>query len=163
LKHLARIIARIRQCWPGVRILVRGDSGFCRDHLVAWCEAHGVDYLFGLAKNTRLLRALAPGLAQAEPQYRQARPAARMVTVLSVDAGTYGKLRRSGRQARLVGKVAPLVRGLHPRFVVTNREAEAIAAEALYEHEYCARGDMENRIKEQQLALFANRVSCATM
>src|SRR5262245_40657379 len=78
LKHLARIIARVRQCWPGVQILVRGDSGFCREHLMAWCEVHGIDYLFGLAKNPRLLRALGPELAQAEGRYRQSGQAARL-------------------------------------------------------------------------------------
>src|SRR5262249_48602669 len=144
--------------WPGVRILVRGDSGFCRDHLMAWCEAHGVDYLFGLAKNTRLLRALAPELAQAEQQYRQAGQAARVFKDFR-----YRTLDSWSRERRVVGKAEHLARGPNPRFVVTNREAEAIAAQALYEQEYCARGDMENRIKEQQLDLFANRVSCATM
>jgi len=158
LKHLARIVARIRQCWPGVRILVRGDSGFCRDHLMAWCEANGVDYLFGLAKNTRLLRALAPELAQAEQQYRQAGQAARVFKDFP-----YRTLDSWSRERRVVGKAEHLAKGPNPRFVVTNLAADAVTAQALYEQEYCARGDMENRIKEQQLDLFAGRVSCATM
>jgi hypothetical protein len=158
LKHLARIIARIRQRWPGVQILVRGDSGFCREHLMAWCEAHGVDYVFGLAKNARLLRALEPELAQAAGLYRQTGQAARLFKDF-----TYRTLDSWSRERRVVGKAEHLAKGPNPRFVVTSLPADAVAAAALYEHDYCARGDMENRIKEQQLDLFAGRVSCATM
>jgi len=158
LKHLARIIARLRQCWPGVQILVRGDSGFCREHLMAWCEAHGVDYLFGLAKNPRLLRALQPELAQAEQQYRQTGAAARVFRDFP-----YRTLESWSRERRVVGKAEYLAKGPNPRFVVSSLTADAAGAAALYEQEYCARGDMENRIKEQQLDLFAGRVSCATM
>lgn len=158
LKHLARIVARIRQCWPGVPILVRGDSGFCRDHVMAWCETNGVDYVFGLAKNARLLRALAPELAQAEAAYRQTGGAARVFKDFA-----YRTLDSWSRERRVVGKAEHLAKGPNPRFVVTSAAADAVAAQALYEQEYCARGDMENRIKEQQLDLFAGRVSCATM
>jgi hypothetical protein len=158
LKHLARIIARLRAAWPGVKILVRGDSGFCREHLMAWCEARGVDYLFGLAKNARLLRAVAPEMAQAEEQFRRAGQAARVFKDFR-----YRTLDSWSRERRVVGKAEYLGQGPNPRFVVTSLAAEAVAAQALYEQEYCGRGDMENRIKEQQLMLFADRVSCATM
>jgi hypothetical protein len=158
LKHLARIITRLRQCWPGVEVVVRGDSGFCREHLMAWCEAHGVGYVFGLAKNARLLRALGPGLAQAEALYRQTGQAARVFQDFA-----YRTLDSWSRERRVVGKAEHLAKGPNPRFVVTNLSARAVAAQALYEQDYCGRGDMENRIKEQQLMLFAGRVSCATM
>jgi len=158
LKQLARIVARLRAAWPGVTVLVRGDSGFCREHLMAWCEAHGVDYLFGLAKNSRLLRRLAPELGQAEQQFAQAGQPARVFKDF-----TYRALESWSRERRVIGKAEHLRRGPNPRFVVTSLSAEAFAAQAVYEQEYCGRGDMENRIKEQQLMLFANRVSCATM
>ena len=158
LKHLARIIARIRAAWPHVAILVRGDSGFCREHLMAWCEANGVDYLFGLAKNSRLLRELAPELAQAAEQFRQTGQPARVFKDFS-----YSTLESWSRERRVIGKAEHLRQGPNPRFVVTSLRAESFAAQPAYEQEYCGRGDMENRIKEQQLMLFASRVSCATM
>lgn len=158
LKHLARIITRLRQQWPGVSILVRGDSGFCRDHLMAWCEAHGVDYLFGLAKNTRLQAALAPELALASQQFTQTGQPARVFKDF-----TYRTRDSWSRERRVVGKAEHLAKGPNPRFVVTSLTPQTYAAAALYEQEYCGRGDMENRIKEQQLLLFADRVSCATM
>jgi hypothetical protein len=158
LKHLARIISRLRACWPGVQILVRGDSGFCREHLMAWCEAHGVDYLFGLAKNARLLAALEPELQQAHAQFAPARQPARVFKDF-----TYRTQTSWSRERRVVGKAEHLAKGPNPRFVVTSLTPNAVAAAALYEQEYCGRGDMENRIKEQQLDLFAGRVSCATL
>jgi DDE family transposase len=158
LKHLARIVARLRAAWPQVAILVRGDSGFCREHLMAWCEANGVDYLFGLAKNGRLLRELAPELAQAAGQFEQTGQPARVFKDFS-----YSTLESWSRERRVIGKAEHLRQGPNPRFVVTSLRAESFAAQPAYEQEYCARGDMENRIKEQQLMLFANRVSCATM
>lgn len=158
LKHLARIIARIRVTWPQVAILVRGDSGFCREHLMAWCEANGVDYLIGLAKNNRLLRCLETELAQAEEQFRQTGQPARVFKDF-----TYSTLESWSRPRRVIGKAEHLTKGANPRFVVTSLATDVMAAQPLYEQEYCARGDMENRIKEQQLMLFANRVSCQTM
>jgi len=158
LKHLARIIARLRECWPGVAILVRGDSGFCREHLMAWCEANGVDYVFGLAKNARLLRAVEPELAQAAAQFAQVQEPVRLFKDFR-----YRTLDSWSRERRVVGKAEHLHKGPNPRFVVSSLAPEACAAQALYEQEYCGRGDMENRIKEQQLMLFASRVSCATM
>jgi len=158
LKHLARIIARIRQAWPQVAILVRGDSGFCREHLMAWCEAHGVDYLFGLAKNSRLLRRLAPELAQAAEQFARTGQPARAFKDF-----TYRTLDSWSRERRVIGKAEHLAGGPNPRFVATSLAATSWAAQPVYEQEYCGRGDMENRIKEQQLMLFADRVSCSTM
>jgi hypothetical protein len=158
LKHLSRIIARLRACWPGVAILVRGDSGFCRDHLMRWCEANGVDFLFGLAKNSRLLRELGPALEQAQQQFAQTQESARVFHEFP-----YRTHDSWSRERRVVGKAEHLAKGPNPRFVVTSLPAEACAGQTLYEQEYCGRGDMENRIKEQQLMLFANRVSCQTM
>jgi len=158
LKHLARIVARLRECWPGVSILVRGDSGFCREHVMRWCETNGVDFLFGLAKNTRRLRELQPALEQAQQQFTQTGQPARVFHEFP-----YRTLDSWSRQRRVVGKAEHLAKGPNPRFVVSSLTAQACASQALYEQEYCARGDMENRIKEQQLMLFANRVSCQTM
>lgn len=158
LKQLARIVARIRECWPGVAIVVRGDSGFCREHLMRWCEANAVAYVFGLAKNTRLLAALAPELQQAQEQFAGTGEPAR------VFKDFHYRTRDSwSRERRVVGKAEHLAKGPNPRFVVTSWSEQDCAAQALYEQEYCGRGDMENRIKEQQLMLFADRVSCSTM
>lgn len=159
LKHLARIIGRIRQAWPDVVIVVRADSGFCRDHLMRWCEAQkDVKYLFGLAKNKRLQKLLQDELLQAEQQFLQTRQPARIFKDFC-----YSTLDSWSCERRVVGKAEHLDKGTNPRFVVTSLTAAEFAAGPLYEQEYCARGDMENRIKEQQLMLFANRVSCATM
>src|SRR5262245_13582916 len=158
LKHLTRIIARLRACWPGVSILVRGDRGFCREHLMRWCEAHGVDFLFGLAKNARLLRELGPALEQAQQQFTHTGQAARVFHEFA-----YRTHESWSRERRVVGKAEHLAKGPNPRFVVSSLTTAAFVGQALYEQEYCGRGDMENRIKEQQLMLFASRVSCQTM
>jgi hypothetical protein len=158
LKHLSRIVARRRACWPQVPILVRGDSGFCREHLMRWCEVNGVDDLFGVAKNARRQAALAPEMAHAQEQFARTRQAARAFKDFS-----YRTLDSWSRERRVVGKAEYLDKGPNPRFVVTPLPADRFGGQALYEQEYCGRGDMENRIKEQQLMLFADRVSCATM
>jgi hypothetical protein len=158
LKHLQRIVEHIRRSWPNVRILVRGDSGFCRDHLMRWCEANDVDFLFGLAKNKRLLRILGGELQQAKEQFEQTGEATRVFKDFR-----YRTRKSWSCERRVVGKAEHLNKGSNPRFVVTSLSCEAVAAQPLYEEKYCARGDMENRIKEQKLFLFANRVSCATM
>ncbi len=158
LKHLQRIVARLRQVWPGVQILLRGDSGFCREHLMAWCAANRVDYLFGLAKNTRLLRLLAPELAQAAQQYQQSGQAARVFKDF-----TYRTLDSWSRIRRVIGKAEWTEGEANPRFIVTSLSPAQIDARRLYERIYCARGEMENRIKECQLDLFADRTSAATM
>jgi hypothetical protein len=158
LKHLARIVAHLRQHWPQVPILVRGDSGFCREHLMRWCEANDVDFLFGLAKNKRLQRILGGELHEAQQQFLRTGAPARLFKDF-----TYRTRKSWSRERRVVGKAEHLAKGSNPRFVVTSLSAETCDAQTLYEQHYCARGDMENRIKEQQLFLFADRVSCATM
>jgi hypothetical protein len=158
LKHLARIVAELRRHWPQVQIVVRGDSGFCREHLLRWCEAQGVDYLFGLAKNSRLLKILGKELHEAQEAFARTRQPARVFKDF-----IYQTRKSWARSRRVVGKAEHLAKGANPRFVVTSLTAEASPAQTLYEHDYCGRGDMENRIKEQQLFLFAYRTSCATM
>jgi hypothetical protein len=155
MEELARLVKQIRQAWPEVGIIVRGDSGFCREELMAWCEAHQVDYVLGLAKNDRLRAEIAAELAQAAGQYQQTGQAARIFKEF-----TY-QTRESWSQARrVVAKAEHLEKGANPRFVVTSLPSAEWAAQALYEELYCARGEMENRIKEQ-LMLFADRTSTA--
>jgi hypothetical protein len=156
--QLAWIIAQIRRQWPDVRILVRGDSGFCREALMQWCEVHGVDYVFGLAKNVRLQRILGRELHEAKWQFEATNQPARQFKEFA-----YRTRKSWSRERRVVGKAEHLAKGSNPRFVVTSRPAEEVDARTLYEVVYCARGEMENRIKEQQLCLFADRTSCATM
>jgi hypothetical protein len=158
LKHLIRIVTRLRRVRPDISIVVRGDSGFCRDHLMTWCESNGVDYLFGLAKNPRLQKQLLTEMEQAEQQYRRTGQAARVFKEF-----LYRTLDSWSRERRVVGKAEYLSGGPNPRFVVTSLPAEQVPMQLLYEEHYCGRGDMENRIKEQQLMLFADRVSCSTM
>ena len=157
-EEVERIVGQIRARWPTVRIVLRADSGFAREALMAWCEAHGVDYLFGLARNTRLVAEIEAELAEASLEsVATGRPARRFKDFLWTT-------RKSGsRRRRVVGK-AEWTRGeANPRFVVTSLEASRHDARALYEDVYCARGEMENRIKEQQLDLFADRTSAATL
>lgn len=158
VKQLTRIVAQIRRCWPNVRIVVRGDSGFCREPLMRWCEENGVDYVLGLAKNTRLTRILGGELQEAKTAFEQTQQPARVFKDF-----TYQTRKSWSRERRVVGKAEHLAQGANPRFVVTSFTAARYAARALYEDVYCARGEMENRIKEQQLCLFADRTSCATM
>src|SRR5262249_53829566 len=158
LKHLARIIERLRQVWPGVPILVRADSGFCREHLMLWCEQHGVDYLFGLAKNSRLSAAIEDELRAAHEVFTQTQKPARVFKDF-----TYQTRESWSRERRVVGKAEYLAGGPNPRFVVTSLLSSQCAAGPLYEAEDCGRGDMENRVKEQQLMLFADRGSCQTL
>jgi hypothetical protein len=156
--EVARIVGQIRARWPRVKILLRADSGFARDELMAWCEAHGVDYVFGLARNERLVGAIADDLAAAQLEsLAKAGPARRFADLFWTTRDSWS------RERRVVAKAEHLRQGANPRFVVTSRSAETIDARTLYEDIYCARGDMENRIKEQQLDLFADRTSAATM
>ena len=157
-EEVQRIVGQIRERWPHVRILLRADSGFAREALMAWCEEHGVDYLFGLAKNERLRRALGQQLRQAQQQCERTGQPARVFRDF-----TYRTRKSWSRKRRVVGKAEHLSGKSNPRFVVTSLSAEQWDARALYEDLYCARGDMENRIKEQQLYLFADRTSAATM
>jgi hypothetical protein len=158
VKQVARIVEQIRARWPSVRILVRGDSGFCREPLMRWCEANGVDFLFGLAKNKRLLRAIGRELQAAGEAFAMHGEAVRTFAEL-----TYRTRKSWSRERRVVAKAEHLAKGSNPRFIVTSLSVERYAAQALYEDVYCARGEMENRIKEQQLCLFADRTSCRTM
>ncbi len=157
-KEVARIVKQIREAWPDVQIVLRGDSGFCREKLMAWCEANGVDYVFGLAKNERLNAILEPELAEAKARYERTKQSSRVFKDFS-----YQTLDSWSRARRVVGKAEYLDKGANPRFVVTSLPSSGIDARSLYEKEYCARGEMENRIKEQQLYLFADRTSAATM
>lgn len=158
VKHLARIVAQVRARWPRVRIVVRGDSGFCREPLMRWCEENGVDYVLGLAKNARLLRIVGQELHEAQVLFGETKQATRVFKDF-----VYQTKKSWSRQRRVVGKAEHLSQGSNPRFVATSLPTQRLEARALYEELYCARGEMENRIKEQQLCLFADRTSCATM
>jgi len=156
--ELARMIERIRLSWPKVQIIVRGDGGFCREALMAWCEAHNVDYVLGLAKNSRLKAIIVEEMAQAKEQYEATEQAARMFKDFR-----YQTLKSWSCERRVIGKAEHLAKGENPRFVVTSLSTKDWDARSLYEELYCARGDMENRIKEQQMALFADRTSTHEM
>lgn len=158
VKHVAKIVHKIRAAWPNVRIVVRADSGFCREHLMRWCEENRVHYVLGLAKNVRLQRILGKELHEAKLQFEATGHPARVFKEF-----VYQTRKSWSRARRVVGKAEHLAKGSNPRFVVTSLAPEECEARALYEDLYCARGDMENRIKEQQLCLFADRTSCATM
>ena len=149
--EVARIVARIRARWPKVRIVLRGDSGFCREELMAWCEAEGVAYLFGLAPN-----------AQGGAGARGLGGSARTTGGGSAVQG-FRLPDRDLLEPTAGGLWARPSNGANPRFVVTSLGREKIDARGLYEDLYCARGEMENRIKECQLDLFADRTSSATM
>ena len=158
--ELKRIVGQIRQAWPEVKIVIRADSGFCRDPLLAWCEeeANRIDYVIGLAKNVRLNKEIAEEMKSAEAQFRETGKSARVFKDFRYQTRDSWSCER-----RVVGKAEFMEKGANPRFVVTSLEPERIDARALYEDFYCARGDMENRIKEQQLDMFADRTSAATM
>ena len=158
IEEVARIVAQIRCRWPRTRILLRGDSGFAREALMAWCEANRVDFLFGLARNERLEAAIRDEMVQASlDSLRTGRSARRFKDFV------WSTLDSWSRNRRVVGK-AEVTRGeANPRFVVTSLKSYEVAAQYLYEVIYCARGEMENRIKECQLDLFADRTSAATM
>jgi len=154
-EELERIVAQIRQTWPDVKITMRGDAGFCREELMVWCEQHQVDYVLGLAKNERLKVEIAPQLQQAAAAYAATGQAARVFKEF-----TYQTRESWSRARRVIAKAEHLEKGANPRFVVTSLSPPAWEARALYEELYCARGEMENRIKEQ-LWLFADRTSTA--
>ncbi|MCK4658497.1 MAG: IS1380 family transposase [Phycisphaerae bacterium] len=158
VKELERIVGEIRRQWPDVKIVIRGDSGFCREAIMVWCEANDVDFVLGLAKNNRLIAEIADELEQAEQLFEKKSQAARVYKDFC-----YQTLDSWSQPRRVVGKAEHMAKGANPRFVVTSLSADEFDAQTLYEKEYCARGDMENRIKEQQLYLFADRTSAATM
>ena len=156
--EIVRIVGQIRARWPQVRIILRADSGFARDGLMAWCEAHGVDYLFGLARNRRLEAEISAELQAAAADSQASGQAARHFKDFM-----WTTRHSWSRRRRVVGKAEHTSKGSNPRFVVTSLGTQDYDARALYEDVYCARGEMENRIKEQQLDLFADRTSAATM
>jgi Transposase DDE domain group 1 len=161
LAEVQRIVAQIRAAWPQVKIVLRGDSGFCRNELMSWCEANRVDYVFGLARNQRLRRIIGPQMWEATQQWGNTGKPARVFSEFAYQT----KKRKNGgweRERRVVAKAEHIDGKENPRFVVTSLKAEDWAAQALYEELYCARGEMENRIKEQ-FSLFADRVSSETM
>ena len=155
ITELERIVTQIRQRWPGVQIMVRADSGFCREELLHWCEQHAVDYIIGVARNRRLRRRLGKQMYAARQQYAATGKPARVFAQFP-----YRTRKSWTRSRRVIAKAEYLPDKENPRFVVTSLpEGEP---QALYEKLYCARGEMENRIKEQ-LCLFADRLSTETM
>ena len=148
---VALLVKRLRQAWPTVGILVRGDSGFCRWRMLRWCDRHRVSYIIGLAKNERLLASAQALIEQAAMQYAQTRQKQRLFGEVEYAAHTWDRARR------VIVKAEHTDKGRNPRFVVTNLAGDTAT---LYDQLYCARGEMENRIKEQQLGLFADRTSC---
>jgi len=158
VEEMTRIVAQIRAAWPQVRIILRGDSGFCREEIMAWCEANQVDYVLGLAKNSRLNQAIEAEMAQAKDQYEATEKPARVFKDFR-----YQTLDSWSCERRVVGKAEYLAKGKNPRFIVSSVSIGEQDARRLYEDFYCARGEMENRIKEQQLDLFADRTSTHEM
>lgn len=151
---LMRVIPKLRQRWPKVRVIVRGDSGFCREWLMRWCEINEVDYVFGIARNARLESAVKKQMEQARREYLQTHKPARRFRSF-----WYRPRKNWMRCRRVVGKAEYLQKGANPRFVVTSLPASEYEKCYLYEQVYCARGEMENRIKEEQLDLFGDRAS----
>lgn len=148
---LKLLVRRIRQAWPNVRIIFRGDSGFCRWKLMRWCDKHDVGYIIGLARNAVLMRLAEQFTSISKAQFEQTKQKQRIFGEFMYAADTWDK------QRRVIVKAEHLGQGENTRFVVTNLTGEA---QKLYDNLYCQRGDMENRIKEQQLGLFADRTSC---
>ena len=148
---LALLVKRLRVTWPKVKITLRGDSGFCRWRMLSWCERHGVDYIVGTARNKRLNAIAQPLLRQAHAAFEQSGDKQRLFDQFFYAAGTWD------RRRRVIVKAEHTARGSNPRYVVTNLRG---SPQHLYDALYCLRGDMENRIKEQQLHLFADRTSC---
>lgn len=157
VEELSRIVPWIRQTWPDVRIIIRGDSGFCREPIMAWCESENVDYVLGLARNDRLRARIHKAMEKARRKHMRSGKSSR-----SFESFSWRTLRSWSRKRRVVAKAEYLALGENPRYVVTSLPGREINARELYEDLYCARGDMENRIKEQQLHLFADRTSSSS-
>ncbi len=155
---VAQIVEQMRSAWPAVRIILRGDSAFARQQLMGWCEAHGVDYVFKLAKNERLVARIHTEAALAEHLHAISGQSERVF-------GEFWYQSRDSwdRKRRVIAKAEHLSKGANPRFVVTSLHPARMGAKQLYEGLYCGRGEAENRIKEQQLNLFAERTSCSAM
>ena len=154
-EEVERIVQQIRARWPEVQILLRADSGFCRDDLMSWCEANQVQYVFGLARNQRLRKSIDAEMAQARALHEQTQQAVRVFTEF-----VYQTHDSWSRARRVVAKAEHLSKGENPRFVVTSLDAAYLPAQPLYQQLYCGRGEMENRIKEQ-FSLFSDRTSTA--
>jgi hypothetical protein len=161
LQEIRRIVTQIRAAWPEVKIILRGDSGFCRNELMSWCENNGVQFIFGLARNQRLRKIIGAEMHEATEQWKQTGKPARVFSEFNYQTK---KTKNGGwdRERRVVAKAEHIDGKENPRFVVTSLTSEEWAARALYERQYCGRGDMENRIKEQ-FSLFADRVSSETI
>ena len=162
LQEIQRIVAQIRMAWPAVKIILRGDSGFCRNALMSWCENHGVDFVLGLARNQRLRKIIGAEMHEATEQWSQTGKPARVFSEFDYQTKKTAKKGGWDRPRRVAAKAEHIDGKENPRFVVTSLRSEEWPAQALYEKLYCARGDMENRIKEQ-FSLFADRVSTETM
>jgi len=156
--ELERIVGQIRKLWPKVKIVIRADGGFCRDAIISWCEQNNVGFIIGLPKNSRLKKEISDEQDQAKKIFEQTGQPARVYKDFK-----YKTLKTWSRSRRVIAKAEHLEKGPNPRFVVTSIPADEIDAKSLYEKQYCARGEMENRIKEQQLYLFADRTSCTKM
>ena len=162
VEAVARIVERMRRKSPQLRILLRADSGFCREELMAWCEENGVDYVFGLVRNRRLEAAIEAEMGEAEQEARRrSKPARRFRDFMWSTHKSWSRRRRViGKAEWMPGRAE---RCANPRFIVTSLSMDEARARRLYQTIYCARGEMENRIKEAQLDLFADRTSSATM
>ena len=161
LVEIERIAGQIREAWPEVKIILRGDSGFCRNELMSWCEKNGVDYVLGRARNSRLQGIIKEQLREAGTKWKATGKPARVFGEFS-DEPIKTKTGGWDRERRTVAKAEHIDGKENPRFIVTSLSAGQWPAQKLYEELYCARGDMENRIKEQ-FSLFAGRVSAETM
>jgi hypothetical protein len=157
-KEVERVVQQIRRSWPEVRIILRGDSGFCSDELMTWCEKNGMDFVVGMARNSRVEGLIDSSLAEAKQQFEATQQPARIFVEFEHETlkGTWS------RKRRVVAKAEHINGKSNPRFIVTSLDSEGWEKQKLYEELYCARGDMENRLKEQ-FVLFADRVSASTM
>ena len=156
-EEVARVVTQIRKAWPKTQIILRADSGFCREELMAWCEKHSVDYVFGFARNPRLRRKIAKEMRQAKKEQQRTGQPSRTFTEFF-----YRTRKTWSRSRRVVAKAEQLPGKENPRYLVTSLPPSAWPAQELYERLYCARGEMENRIKEQ-LSLFSDRMSTESL
>jgi hypothetical protein len=157
LEEVQRLVRQIRARWPKTRIILRADSGFCREELLAWCENNEVDYVFGFARNQRLRKIIGRAMQQAKQEHRRTGKPARVFCEFA-----YRTKKSWSRTRRVIAKAEQIEGKENPRYLVTSLDQEAWSAQRLYEQLYCARGEMENRIKEQ-LSLFADRLSTETL
>jgi hypothetical protein len=158
VEEVARIVAQIRKRWPATSIVIRADSGFCRDDLMSWCEANDVRYVLGLAGNRRLIAGIAPELRKARRKAKRTGQPAREFADLR-----YRTRKSWSCERRVIGKAEWTGGEANPRFIVTNVPPANGGARFLYEDVYCQRGEMENRLKECQGELFADRTPTPTM